>query len=88
MFSLKGREAQSPDPHLSTCGIHSGGDRFRIWPPVHEEVEVGKLAPQLTLQISVKLSKKKKNKKKKTSTVTPQLPRLPNLPIPTTNSKH
>ena len=58
MFSIKGREAQSPDPHLSTCGIHSGSDRFRVWPPVHIEVEVGKLAPQVTLQISMQLSQK------------------------------
>ena len=58
MFSIKGREAQSPDPHLSTCGIHSGSDHFRVWPPVHIEVEVGKLAPQVTLQISMQLSQK------------------------------
>ena len=58
MFSIKGREAQSSDPHLSTCGVHCGGDRLRIRPPVHIEVEVGKLACQVILQLSMQLSQK------------------------------
>ena len=78
MFSIKGREDQSSDHHLSTCGIHSGSDRFRVWPPVHIEVEVGKLAHQVTLQISMQLSQKPVHRD-----TNAQLPRLPNLPIPT-----